>query len=236
MTAAASLDMTWTLGATATSISGSAVCTMGCLRVHLLRRASLPSTPPDSFDRIGIAVPDVTAEEWRPVLGLEGSYEVSDQGNVRSLTRIIDNPSCGAQLVQGRRMLTAIIGGDSPRRMVRMSINGKQIARYVAVLVLESFVSPRPDGMQACHDNGDRFDDRLANLRWDTPSANMRDKAIHGTNVNLNKTHCPKLHEYTPDNTYINTAGSRCCRTCRREQMAARRNGIRKGHCQSGKK
>lgn len=28
-------------------------------------------------------------EEWRPVVGYEGAYEVSDHGNVRSLDRII---------------------------------------------------------------------------------------------------------------------------------------------------
>ena len=30
-------------------------------------------------------------EEWRPVLGWEGLYEVSDQGRVRSVDRIVRN-------------------------------------------------------------------------------------------------------------------------------------------------
>lgn len=189
-------------------------------------------TAPGNGRLIGVDVQDRTAEEWRPILGFEGSYEVSDQGNVRSLTRYQPD---GLHVIQGGPMRAAIIGCDSPRRMIRMSTNGRQIAKYVAVLVLEAFVSPRPEGMQACHNNGDRFDDRLANLRWGTPSENQRDRLIHGTHNQANKTHCPQQHEYTPDNTYVNTAGSRCCRTCRREQMAARRKQIRKDHCQSGK-
>ncbi len=31
-------------------------------------------------------------------------------------------------------------------------------------------------------------------------------------------THCPANHEYTPENTYINPAGKRECRTCRRDR------------------
>lgn len=32
---------------------------------------------------------------------------------------------------------------------------------------------------------------------------------------NYRKTHCPKKHEYTKENTYMNPSGSRVCRICR---------------------
>jgi HNH endonuclease len=35
-------------------------------------------------------------------------------------------------------------------------------------------------------------------------------------------THCPKKHEYTPENTYYYPNGARACRTCRREEKQAR--------------
>lgn len=47
--------------------------------------------------------------------------------------------------------------------------------------VLETFIGPQPDGMEACHENGIRSDNRLENLRWDTRSANAHDKKQHGT-------------------------------------------------------
>jgi HNH endonuclease/NUMOD4 motif len=39
---------------------------------------------------------------------------------------------------------------------------------------------------------------------------------------NRNKTYCPKKHEYTPENTFVNSKGSRECRTCLRERRASR--------------
>jgi hypothetical protein len=49
-------------------------------------------------------------------------------------------------------------------------------------MVLEAFVGPRPEGMQACHfpDRSTR-NNRLENLRWDTGSENTIDKIRHGT-------------------------------------------------------
>ena len=38
------------------------------------------------------------------------------------------------------------------------------------------------------------------------------------------KTHCPKGHEYTKENTYKKKKGSRSCRTCQRELMRKRRS------------
>lgn len=42
---------------------------------------------------------------------------------------------------------------------------------------------------------------------------NMRDKSHRGRHHNLLKTHCPKGHEYTPENT-SRSGGGRHCRAC----------------------
>ena len=52
-------------------------------------------------------------------------------------------------------------------------------------LVLETFVGPCPPGMEACHYNGNRLDNRLENLRWDTRSNNQLDAVKHGTSPGL---------------------------------------------------
>lgn len=38
----------------------------------------------------------------------------------------------------------------------------------------------------------------------------------HMAEINRNKTHCPRGHEYTPENTIITTYGSRNCRACQK--------------------
>lgn len=61
----------------------------------------------------------------------------------------------------------------------RANINGKH--RLVHNLVLEAFVGSRPKGMYACHNNGNPKDNRIENLRWDTPKNNVKDRNGHGT-------------------------------------------------------
>ena len=51
----------------------------------------------------------------------------------------------------------------------------------VSRIVLETFVGPCPKGMECCHNNGDKTDNHLENLRWDTKSNNMKDAFKHGT-------------------------------------------------------
>lgn len=58
---------------------------------------------------------------------------------------------------------------------------GKLKNRYMHRLVLEAFVGPCPSGMEACHNDGNRANNALDNLRWDTRIANHADKAKHGT-------------------------------------------------------
>ena len=50
-------------------------------------------------------------------------------------------------------------------------------------LILETFVGPCPFGMESCHNDGNPSNNKLSNLRWDTPSNNMKDKIKHGTLV-----------------------------------------------------
>jgi hypothetical protein len=56
----------------------------------------------------------------------------------------------------------------------------QQVNVPVHLLVLRCFVGPKPSRSQARHLNGDRRDNRLANLVWGTPSENCRDRSFHG--------------------------------------------------------
>ncbi|OZC60037.1 hypothetical protein CH276_18855 [Rhodococcus sp. 06-470-2] len=154
------------------------------------------------------------AESWRPVRGYEGVYEVSDLGRVRSVARTTQRGSHALRL-QGA-VLNPNLGTDDKYR-VNLSRNG--FVRQVRVhrLVLEAFVGPCPVGLEGCHNNGIGKDNRLTNLRWDTPSENQLDKVRHGTHHYSKRDHCSYGHEYTPDNVYSG-GKSRQCKTCARRR------------------
>lgn len=121
-------------------------------------------------------VPNLPGEEWRPVVGWEGYYEVSNQGRVKSLPRITE----GGTHLHGRLRQPAMQGRGNPYWQVHLMRDGVPWYR-VAVhrLVLESFVGPCPEGMEACHANGNGFDNRVENLRWDTHENNMAEQALY---------------------------------------------------------
>ena len=166
----------------------------------------------------------MTAEQWRPFPGFEGHYEVSDLGRVRSVERT----------VRGRTFPSVIRQPQiEPRGYViaTLSVDGVQVSKSVHVAVATAFLGPRPEGMHVAHNDGDPSNPRLDNLRFATPSENEADKRIHGTNHELNKTHCPKGHPYQGDNIKWESGGQhRKCRTCanaRGREYKARRFGAR---------
>lgn len=185
-----------------------------------MRQHFTASDPPIWYEQNrGLAV-NATHEEWRPVVGYEGCYEVSDRGRVKSLTRLVPSKAGSTRTSPGRLLATPPTkgGGGYPR----VSLGSNTNTRFVHLLVLEAFVGPRPEGMEGCHNDGNPANNRLDNLRWDTHSSNISDAVQHGTHTNASKTHCPQGHPKTPENTYIAPKrGERQCRICRRAQFLA---------------
>ncbi len=154
-------------------------------------------------------------ETWRSIPGWEGLYEVSNLGRVRSVDRTVVT-GLGPRRYKGR--LRRVYTGDDlrPRVTFRGAYNYK-----VCALVLKAFVGPRPHGMEACHNNGDSTDNRLENLRWDTPSANNYDLVLHGRHIHARKTHCKRGHLLAEPNLKASQTG-RACLACARAKDACR--------------
>ena len=66
--------------------------------------------------------------------------------------------------------------------MVTLWQNGVKTVEGIHRLVLLAFVGPPPElNYQACHNDGNRRNNRHDNLRWDTASENCLDRTRHGT-------------------------------------------------------
>lgn len=168
------------------------------------------------------------SERWIPVVGWEGYYEVSDRGQVRSVDREIVRSDGQVRRFKGKLLSPGTNRHGYP--VVVLSRPEKSKTMKVHRLVLHAFVGECPKGMEACHNNGVRADASLTNLRWDTPSSNQFDRRIHGTDHQVNKTHCPQGHAYTPENTKVipSRPTARYCRQCHRERADNRWHTIHK--------
>lgn len=167
-------------------------------------------------------------EQWRPIFGFEGLYEVSNTGRVRRLDGYVDYPAKngrkGYVQFHPARELRPGPNGQSGHLRVNLSRNGRSVTKPIHVAVLESFVGPRPEGLEARHLDDDPTNNNLSNLAWGTRLENMLDRVRNGIHSNTRKTHCPRGHEYTPENTAIVNGGrSRSCRACRRERHHEKR-------------
>lgn len=187
-----------------------------------------PLTHPSGTSRVGGLAVNATPEEWRPVVGWEGLYEVSDQGRVRSLDRIVHRDSVGGLPIRGRVLRQAQCRSRKYgliRLTVNLSVNQRKRTSPVHRLVLEAFVGPRPPGQHGCHHDGDPTNNHLSNLRWDTPKSNTADMVRHGRGHWMGQTHCKRGHDLA--NAYIKADGARQCRECHnlthRRRRAARR-------------
>lgn len=161
-------------------------------------------------------------ENWKPVVGYEELYEVSDQGRVRSLDREVRVEYQHGPVVKklkGREIKPS--ANKSGHLQVCLCREGQRVMRQVHRLVLEAFRGSCPPGHECCHWDDDPTNNRLDNLRWGTKSENELDKVRNGNNHHARKTHCPQGHEYTPENTYAlpSRPTARYCRECHRAKQ-----------------
>jgi len=118
-------------------------------------------------------------EAWRPVLGFEGAYSVSDLGRVRSEARVIMRRNGCPQTIHERILRHAT--NEHGYHEVNLQVGGKARTRLVHHLVLEAFVGPRPPGLICCHNDSNSSNQRATNLRWDTYSSNAHDAVAVGS-------------------------------------------------------
>jgi hypothetical protein len=121
-------------------------------------------------------------EYWLPVKGLEGAYEVSNLGSVRSLPRETKYKDGRVGYHKGRILSQTI----TPKgyHKVYPTLKGKKREFQVHRLVAETFIH-NPDRLpQVNHKNGDKSKNDISNLEWVTNLQN----ALHANENHLKDT------------------------------------------------
>lgn len=153
-------------------------------------------------------------EEWRPAVGFEGIYEVSESGAVRRLT--------AAQGTGPGKILKPFFDNHGYLGY-NLYASGEMRKRRAHRLVAEAFHGPDL-GLPLCrHLDGNPLNNHYTNLRWGTYQENADDRVLHGraTGWYGARTHCKHGHEFTPENTLMKRERGkrpyRACRICRKK-------------------
>ena len=105
-------------------------------------------------------------EEWRPVVGYEGLYEVSNTGRVRSVDRYVKTCYGSYRLHKGK----VLSPGIRPDGYLVVSLQYRMFR--VHRIVAEAFL-PNPDNLpQVNHKDEDKSNNRVDNLEWCTAKYN----------------------------------------------------------------
>lgn len=132
-------------------------------------------------------------DEWRPVVGYEGLYEVSNKGVVRSLDRTINNhPYPGKVLaIKYLKGYAAVHLCDYQHR-----VKHKTIHRIVA----EAFI-PNPNNLpEVNHKDENQKNNSVENLEWCTQIYNVR----YGTGIER-RSSCKRkpIAKYTKSGEFV---------------------------------
>lgn len=121
-------------------------------------------------------------EEWRDVVGFEGSYQVSNLGRVRSVDRIVRGRSNCTRHIKGKVLRPA--DNSSGYLICGLTRHNEQSMHPVHRLVAHAFLGPRPKGFEVNHKDGHKPNNVDTNLEYVSRSDNLK----HAFRLGLNST------------------------------------------------
>lgn len=130
---------------------------------------------------------------WVPIPGYEGLYEVSNQGDVRSIDRLVKYPNGKPNRLFKGKLLKQSLQVKKRYYGLRLSKQGKTRLWLTHQLVAMSFLGPQPKGMMVCHGSLGPFCNTVENLSYGTAVKNSLDQWRDGTKPHGEKCSWSKL-------------------------------------------
>lgn len=124
-------------------------------------------------------------EIWRPVVGYEGLYEVSDKGRVRSL------------FSKRGKVLSPAKSMGYP--YVNLSRDGRPRFARIHVLVAAAFIGECPDGHEVNHKDSDRTNNNVSNLEYVTHAQNVLHAVASGKFGKLSPDQAQAIRDMAPE-------------------------------------
>ena len=133
-------------------------------------------------------------EIWKDVIGFEGGYQVSNFGNVKSLSRVV--PCKGGTRKTSERLCNPSYDKDG-YRFVSLSFNGKRKNSRLHRIVAEAFIPNTNNLPQVNHKDGNKNNNCSENLEWCTSQENI----VHSLRTGLKKIH--SVNQFSLDGVLI---------------------------------
>ena len=128
----------------------------------------------------------IVVENWQPIPGWNGMYEASDLGRIRSW--YWNNPCKSCPTIRKQQK------DKDGYSFVLLYSQGKQKGYRVSKLVLMAFMGIK-EGYEASHLDGDKNNNYLIILKWETRKENENRKKIHGTSAVGVRNHFHRFNE-----------------------------------------
>lgn len=110
-------------------------------------------------------------ENWKPIVGYEGLYEISDLGHVKRIARTIID-SMGRQVCYEEKMMSICISKQTGYPYVSLTKDGKQKPLNIHTLIADAFI-PNPHNLPCInHIDENRKNSVLSNIERCTYSYN----------------------------------------------------------------
>lgn len=116
-------------------------------------------------------------EIWKDIKDYEGSYQISNFGNVKTLKRYIKNKRNNLKIVNGKILKPV---KNELYHYVVLCKNSKKTKKYIHRLISQAFIPNPYNKREVNHIDSNKKNNKLENLEWVSSKENKRHAVLSG--------------------------------------------------------